>query len=273
MFESISKVLLITDMDGTFLPTNKIPSSKNLEAVKRFQDAGGKFSIATGRALQATEQYFQSFSVDFPFILCNGGMIYDPERKISLFDVFLPDCAKAYAEEIFNAFDTVGGEILTIDNVNVPRYTDMEKEHTKICKVTPKVVSMLDEIYGGWYKTLFCDTPENIDKIIDFVQSKNYKNVDFVRSAPVYYEMLPQNISKGTALKEMRKLCGLDDYTIVAVGDYNNDIEMLKAADVSFCPSNSTVEVKSASDHILENSCDEDAISAVIERIFRQVNN
>ena len=58
MFEDISKVLLITDMDGTFLPASKVPGKKSLEAIERFQNAGGKFSIATGRAIQASSQYF-----------------------------------------------------------------------------------------------------------------------------------------------------------------------------------------------------------------------
>ena len=61
MFEDISKVLLITDMDGTFLPASKIPSEGNLKALQRFQQAGGKFSIATGRAIQASQQYFNDF--------------------------------------------------------------------------------------------------------------------------------------------------------------------------------------------------------------------
>lgn len=275
MFEDISKVIFITDMDGTFLPTNKIPSKKNLEAVKKFQKLGGRFSIATGRGLQAAKQYFQSFSVDFPIILCNGGLIYDLNNKKSLYDVFLPDFAKKYAKEIFNKFDSLGGEVLTIDHVNIPkdRFTDTEVRHVEICKVEPNIVDTLDDISGEWYKTLFCDTIENIDKVIEFVESKDYKNVDFVRSAPIYYEMLPQNISKGTAVTKMRELCYIEDCVIVAAGDFNNDIEMLKNADFSFCPSNSTADVKAVCDIVLENSCDEDAIAAAIEYIISKSNN
>ena len=33
MFEDISKTVLITDMDGTFLPASKLPTRKCLEAV------------------------------------------------------------------------------------------------------------------------------------------------------------------------------------------------------------------------------------------------
>ena len=70
MFEDINKVLLITDMDGTFLPASKIPSQKDLAAIKRFQNNGGKFSIATGRSLQASRQYFKSFDVNAPILMC-----------------------------------------------------------------------------------------------------------------------------------------------------------------------------------------------------------
>lgn len=272
MFEDISKIIFITDMDGTFLPASKIPSKKNLEAVKKFQKLGGRFSIATGRALQATKQYFDSFTVDFPFILCNGGMIYDPQTQKSIYDVFLPDFAKNYARELLDEFETLGGEILTIDAVNVPKYTQMEIDHTKMCKVTPKMVSSFDEIDGGWYKVLFCDEPEKIDKLIEFVRTKNYTGVDFVRSAPVYYEMLPLDITKGSAVEAMKKICDISHCTIVAAGDFNNDIEMLRAADFSFCPSNATDEVKAVCDVVLENSCEEDAISAAIEYIIEKSN-
>lgn len=272
MFDDISKVIFITDMDGTFLPTNKIPSKKNLEAVKKLQSLGGRFSIATGRGLQATTQYFDSFTVDFPFILCNGGMIYDLQNEKSLYDVFLPEYSEAYAQDILDRFSNLGAEILTLNDVNVPRFTETEKEHVRICKVTPKLVENLDEIDKGWYKVLFCDEPENIDKVIEYVESCNFTGVDFVRSATTYYEMLPPDITKGSAVEAMRRICDVSDCTIVAAGDFNNDIEMLKAADFAFCPSNATDEVKSVCDVVLENSCDEDAIAAAIEYIINMSN-
>lgn len=83
--------------------------------------------------------------------------------------------------------------------------------------------------------------------------------------------MLPQNISKGSALKKMREICGFEDYTFVAVGDYNNDIEMIKYADVGICPQNASEDVKKASDIILDVTCEQDAISEVINYIFKQL--
>ena len=270
MFEDISKIVLITDMDGTFLPASKIPSKKNLEAVKRFQDAGGKFSIATGRAIQAASQYFEDFNVNCPIIMCNGGMVYDVNTKKQIYDVYLPDNARNFTAKILKDNPDVGCEVLRLDNVYVPHMTAMEKKHCNICKVNP-IICSIDDIPDNWYKVLFTNIPDKLRNLINYTLHYNFDNVDFVISAPQYYEMLPQNISKGTALKKMKEICHMDDYTFVAVGDYNNDIEMIQCADVGICPSNAADDVKEASDIVLDVSCEEDAIASVVEYIFSKI--
>lgn len=272
MFEDISKVLLITDMDGTFLPASKIPGKKTLDAVKRFQQAGGRFSIATGRSLQASQQYFDTVNVNCPIIMCNGGMIYDINSKEQIYDVFVPRETKRIVAEILADNDYVGCEVLRLDNVYVVNLTELEQKHLEICKVTDPVVSDIDNIPDDWYKVLFAVEPEKMQRLIDYISAKGYTGVDFVRSAPEYYEILPQNISKGYALKMMREVCGMQDFTFISVGDYNNDIEMIKEADIGFCPSNAADDVKAAADIILEQSCEQDAVAAVIEYIFERTS-
>ena len=270
MFEDISKVLLFTDMDGTFLPASKIPSSKNLAAIKKFQEAGGKFSIATGRAIQASQQYFNDFEVNAPIIMCNGGMVYDLVNQKQIFDVYLPVKAKKFTDQILKDNPEVGCEVLRLDEVYVPNYTEMERIHCGICKVSP-VLCNVNDIPDNWYKVLFTNVPEKLPDLINYIEKQTFDNVDFVISAPQYFEMLPQNISKGSALKKMREICGFEDYTFVAVGDYNNDIEMIKYADVGICPLNASEDVKKASDIILDVSCEQDVISEVIDYIFKQL--
>ena len=137
--------------------------------------------------------------------------------------------------------------------------TPMEKRHNEICKLIP-VQCAVDEIPDkNWYKVLFAVEPERMDELINYVAKKGYKGVDFVRSSIEYYEILPQNISKGTALEELRKACG------------NNDIELLQAADVAYCPLNAAEEVKKVADKVFEQSCEEDFIAAVIDEIFEKL--
>ena len=269
MFESISKVVLITDMDGTFLPSDKIPSKGNLEAVKRFQSDGGKFAIATGRAIQAADQYFNKITVNCPIIMCNGGMVYDIVNNKHIYDVYLPSMARNIVKNIIDNNQFVGCEILRDDGVYVPKMTELEKIHNKICKVEP-IECSVDDIPDNWYKVLFAVEPENMQTLIDYVKSQSWSNVDFVRSSKEYYEILPLNVTKGYGLEIMRNKCNMKDYTFVAVGDYNNDIEMLKTADVGVCPSNAADDVKEIADIVLDVSCDEDAIATVIDYIYKQ---
>lgn len=274
LFDDITKILLITDMDGTFLPSSKIPSQENVESINRFMKAGGKFSIATGRSLQASQQYFDTFSVNCPIIMCNGGMVYDLADKRQIYAVYLPVSARELTARILKDNPQAGCEVLPIENVFVPNMTDMESQHCNICKVDP-VLCGISEIPDNWYKVLFADTPERLPILIDYVDKikDDYSDIDFVISAPTYYEMLPKNISKGSALNELCKACGFDDFTVVAVGDYNNDIEMLRNADVGICPSNAVEEVKAVADILLDVSCEENAIAAVVDYIFKNINN
>ena len=267
MFEDISKVLLITDMDGTFLPSSKIPGRKSTDAIAKFQKDGGKFSIATGRAIQAAQQYFDSFSVNCPIIMCNGGMVYDLADRRQIYDVFVPDNTREIVSEILRDNPEVGCEVLTLDAVYVPQMSPLEAKHNVICKVDP-VICSVDEIPQNWYKVLFAFEPDRMDTLMDYVEKRGWSGVDFVRSAPEYYEILPQNISKGSALEKMRTLCGMEDHTFVAMGDYNNDIEMLQAADFAICPSNAVDEVKQVCDLVLDRSCEEDAVAAALEYIY-----
>ncbi len=267
----LQKVLLVTDMDGTFLPDNKIPTQGNLTAVRRFIAAGAKFSIATGRALQAAQQYFQQIPVNAPAILCNGGMIYDIHAKKSLHDVFLTPVAAEIMQDLLVQFPDAGCEILTEREVYVPQFNDLEHEHNQICQIIPAEISIAQafDLPADWYKVLFANTPERILAMAEYVKTKSYgKAAEFVISAPVYFEMLPHGISKGTALEKLRTAGGFEDFTICAVGDFYNDLEMLEYADLAFCPANGADEAKAVSDIVLTKTNNADAVAEAMEYLM-----
>ena len=53
MIERISDILIVTDVDGTLLREADGLSAENREAIKRFTDKGGHFTVSTGRAIEA----------------------------------------------------------------------------------------------------------------------------------------------------------------------------------------------------------------------------
>lgn len=263
------KLCIITDLDGTLLPASKIPLQRDLQAIRKFEQSGGVFTVATGRTVQASQHYIELLTLKSPMIVFNGAMIYYPDSGERLILQALPEKAKAMTAEIFREQPHAGIEVLCAEDTWVVNNTDTEKEHIQICQVTPKYGNV-EEIEGIWLKVLFSMFPEDIPAFMDYIKDKHFQHVDFIRSEKKFYEMLPQNISKGSALSEYRRLSGMEEFKFIAVGDYDNDIEMLKAADFAVCPANAAESVKAVSDLILSRTCEEGAMEELIMKLLHQ---
>ena len=85
----------------------------------------------------------------------------------------------------------------------------------------------------------------------------------FIRSERTLYEILPRGIHKGTALEKLCPLVGIDPRRTIAVGDYNNDIGMLRTAGVGVAVDNASPEAKAAADYITVGH-EQHAIAAII---------
>lgn len=269
MFKDISKVLLITDLDGTLLPHSKVLSQKDIDAISKFVSSGGNFSVATGRPLESVTLYFEQLNISAPIILYNGSAIYDVNHKKYLWSKYLSENCKELISDVLNKFSNASAEILTTEGIFALQINDTEKYHISITNTEP-IQCTLDEIKGDWLKALFAVEPEEMDELISYIDKEKYSDLSFVQSCRFFYEVLPFNISKGSALKILKNKCDYNSHTIVAVGDYYNDIEMLKIADVGVATANANDDVKDIADIVLDKTCDENAIANLIEYIFSQ---
>ncbi len=268
MFEHPSKICIVSDLDGTLLPPDKVPLKRDLDAIRRFEAAGGMFSIATGRTIQAAVRYQQELGLHYPMIVYNGAAIYDAHEERVLFSETLPDEAREITGEILEAHPNVGVEVLRAEATYVVRNTEYEKKHIALCGVEPCYCSLNEIPAGNWLKVLFAMTPEEIPSFIADIQGKQYCGVDFIQSADIFYEMMPHNVTKGSALTAYRNLPGMEGKTFVAVGDYNNDIAMLRAADFSAVPANAVPAAKAAANLVLRSSCLQGAMEELISYLL-----
>ena len=268
----IRKVIILSDMDGTLLNSKKEISDTDRAAIEKFTQLGGKFTVATGRTLQSFEQYRNMLDLPMPVVMYNGGGIYDYTKSKMVYSRFLPCSARNIAAELLRLMPEVGGEVLTTDGTYVFSNTDYMEYHTRICGITPNFEDIDKIPDNGWFKVLFTIAPEDIPNLEILVRHLGYdKEADFVKSSDIFLEMLPKGSSKGSALTEYRRLEGMEDMTFVAIGDFNNDIEMLKAADIGACPANAEEEVKQAADIILESTNDQGAVAELINYIISKI--
>lgn len=236
---------LLTDLDGTLLTPEKTLSPEDAAAIAAFRQKGGLFSIATGRGTQATQEFLDLLKPDFPAVMYNGALLYDPAAQQTVGAAHLPAGTKEILLELMREFPDVGAEVLAPEGVFVLQDNPYERRHLEITHI-PFVMKTLDEIPPEQcYKSLFAGAPERISEMLEFVKQERFQLVNFTRSHQWFLEILPHDTSKGTALTKLRRF--LPEGTVIgAAGDFDNDIAMLLAADYCGCPANSQQSVLDA---------------------------
>ena len=260
-----SNTVLITDLDGTLLPQSKILNEKDLNAIKYFRQNGGIFTIATGRIIQASEQFFDVLKPDAPVILNNGGLIYDIDKKETVYEHCIDKSAMEYTVALMEKFPEMGVEINFPDGIFVVRMTEWERRHLDMTHL-PYTEKNLEEIpKSGWCKVLYSMGGGRVKELSDYAEAMGWDKTSFVISGDFLFECLPKGCTKGSALKKLWELEKWNTFTVVAAGDYNNDLEMLEFADIAIAPQNAQDIVKNSADYVTRATCEEGAIAEAIE--------
>lgn len=260
-----SNTVLITDLDGTLLPQSKILNQKDINAIEYFRQNGGIFTIATGRIIQASEQFFEPLKPDAPVILNNGGLIYDIDKKETLYEKCIDEASLQYTVDLMEKFPEMGVEVNLPDGIFVVRMTEWERRHLDMTHL-PYTEKNLDEIpESGWCKVLYSMGGGRVTELSDYAAKMSWDKTSFVISGDFLFECLPKDCTKGSALKELWSIEKWDTFTVAAAGDYNNDIEMLEFADIAIAPQNAQDIVKNSADYVTKATCEEGAIAEAID--------
>lgn len=258
--------LLVCDMDGTLLDSNKQISRENSEAAKYFVEKGGSFTIATGRMARSIEQYMPLLPVNAPVILYNGSVIYDFQRKEVLWYKLLPAEVRNVVIHLMDRFPEMGVEVFYKDKMYIVKRNDMTDMHIKRAEFSP-IFLPLEEISDGWYKVLLAWEHEKLLEVERFMK-ENIINEEssfyIVFSEPVFLEILSKEASKGTALKELLRMLGISRSNVIAVGDNLNDIDMIETAGIGIAVENAHEELKKVADYCFTHN-DDHVLAQIVE--------
>jgi HAD superfamily hydrolase (TIGR01484 family) len=248
-------ILILSDFDGTFAGAGGRIVPENIEAIERFKALGGHFTFATGRLPSMMEKVFPDFRkvVNAPLVMCNGAILFDPfENKIIAETVFDGKKARVDVRAILDRFPTLRFAVYTDDGVLLGGYTP-------------------EEVPGNrWRKiNLHADSEELAIALRDHVRAAYPREYACYRSSYAFAEIVDVTVNKGSRIPFLRQYFaerGIEKSLVAGIGDFENDIALLKSADVAFCPSNAIDAVKALCDHIL---CDHDegAVATMIEII------
>ncbi len=262
-------VLICTDLDGTLLRKDKSISRENIEAIEYFKAGGGLFTIITGRMPYYVTDICDQVMPNAPFGCVNGGGLYDFEKKEYVWKYAMADGVPEITKCIDEKFPDVGIQVCTFNKTFFCKENNTMKIFRKLTGL-PNLVCHYTEVEGPIAKILF-GSEEN-EEILNIEKTLKAHPLadrfDFIRSARSLFEILPKGMSKGTSIEKLSEILKIEKNKIVAIGDYDNDVAMFKAAGVSIAVSNACHKAKEAADYITVSN-EENAIAQVIYDLER----
>ncbi len=259
--------LLVSDIDGTLLTKGIIPS-RNIEAIDWFRAEGGVFALATGRVALAAKYSYEKAHANPVVLSSHGGLIYDFNQEKILYHRTLDEACKSVFFDVIKQFPFLGVEVFSGLNLYEYRTSPGTRFHIAyediICAPLPE-----DITEPTWTKVIFmAETEEELFSVFKYCQKLSLDFCRFVLTSNTknarYLEMLPPDVNKGNGLKELKRLFGAK--RTYGIGDFYNDLELIRDADVGAATAEAPEELKSLADYVT-GPCKEGAVADFIEQI------
>ena len=279
-------IAIASDVDGTLL-TSKHELHPRTEAaiclaVQQVQSSSSSpnknilqyFFPATGKtrkgALDSLGPAMRKLLSNLPGVFIQGLYCVDEEGQV-VFEQRLSSSAIEKAEELCK---TDGLVLLGYDGDTLysNKDSDFAREiHTKWGEPIPKFLSSnFHEHPNGFHKLLVMDP--DTDKLTNEVRPKlqalaDRNQASVTQAIPTMLELLPEGCSKALGVEKLCDALGIDPTReLLAIGDAENDVEMLKLAAIGVAVNNACTIAKEAADVTMPESNDEGGAGAAMER-------
>ena len=259
--------LVVCDLDGTVLTYDSRLSPVVGEAMQAVVDAGVWITIGTGRGYQTLRRHLGSVPVNAPLICCNGGLIIEPATREVLHTLPMP---LALAHKVLRACQEEGLEALvSLDDLQTVLH--YQPSHARFLlrrhgTIIRENVDPADEMARAPHKVLvMTEYPDLTAAAIARVQESVKGEARVLASGPVTIELAWPGISKAWALSWLAAFLGVAREHTIAIGDGNNDVEMVNWAGLGIAMGNATPAVKDAADWIAPD-VDEGGLAAALRQ-------
>ncbi|MBC5649399.1 Cof-type HAD-IIB family hydrolase [Christensenella tenuis] len=249
--------LLALDIDGTLIADmgmNVAP--RDMDAIKRARAAGVYVTLATGRILETAKRWIHALRIDLPIIICNGADIRDGEKSW-----FRDSIPKEATRDIMAAYRGTGQKryifsdnkiYCTKDDYYQVLFDKWQQGEEAVFPVVIKDTEeeMYREMYADAEKVLVWSPVIELEPQLRDIAQTFAGKYNVVRGEERNVEFNKLGVSKGSGLKKLAELLGVQMEQVMAIGDGGNDVEMLRAAGVGVAMENAMEEARAAADYI-----------------------
>lgn len=260
--------LIAVDLDGTLLNSKHQITERTEKALKTAIERGVQVVLATGKTRQSARDIIPRLGINTPGIYLQGLTIYQPDGSISYQKTLDAELARqviTFAEDRGFVVVAYSGTHILVRTASVEGRKLTEDYHEPAPEVVGPLQNILDEMPIHKLIAVRLDEPRRINALRWQLGLQLDGRGRLVQALPDMLEILPPGASKGAALKVLLKELGISANEMLAIGDAENDIEMIKLAGIGVAVGNAVQSLKDAADHIVASN-DEDGVGEAVER-------
>lgn len=270
--------LLALDMDGTLLNSDLKISQENKMVIEELKKMGVVVTIATGRTYPAIIAYARELNIDVPIIAYNGGIIkylhdgriiysnnIPVEQCINTIDIckeFDVDCYLYSENKIFiekqgfllEFYEEINKNLKEQEKIEVVNVKDMKNS----LKEDPKIYKIV----------VFSDNANAVSEVSKKLLKEG--NLEVYKSSDCFLDVTNKGVSKGIGVKKLAEYLEIAKEEIIAVGDSDNDISMLKYAGLGIAMGNAIEETKQAADYVTDSNNENGVANAIRKLVLNE---
>lgn len=269
---------LVLDIDGTLVDEQSLIRPRTRAAIARARAEGVVVMLATGRSSWGTRDIVDQLELDTPSIVVNGAGVYDRREDRLIEHYALPEemvanlLAFVAREQLLPIVSSTSGQysrhtegpeasiIADIRSLRLVPFDELpRRDVTRVTVFSLSHVSSLslhDDVRraAGDFAAYYTHFPLSA-------------LAHFRASTAQVVDAQPDCNGKAEALRVLHERYGIAPERVVAVGDANNDLTILRAAGLGVAMGNATPEAKAAANRVIGNN-DSDALAQLIEELF-----
>lgn len=267
--ENLMIKLIASDMDGTLLNHDLIVPSENIKAIKKAQEAGIEFMIATGRGIHEALPLLEQYQLNPAFITLNGAQVFDEDKQIQV-ELPLKSTATDQIIAILRKHQLYF-EIITnqgiFSNSKVQRINNIANLITNLNPETPFKLAVA--LSSARLELMNIKYLEDYDQLLNYPNLKIFKIIAFDSNPPAKFNAVKKELladlkdaikitasseynieindikaQKGIALRKYAERKGITAAEVMTLGDNVNDTTMIEYAKYSVAMGNAVDSIK-----------------------------
>lgn len=249
----MEKYLITIDLDGTLMYDLSSYDEETFAYLRHLKSLGHKIVIATGRPLRSSYFVYQLLGLDTPIINYNGAYITNPaDPAYPVTDIRIP------RQELFNIIEVLQDGLINIfceihDDIFVHDYNPQIHDFIHLDGGRMFAGELSKILTADPHGALIFVKDSHLNLLYEYVEHNRGNNIEARHWKVSGYDIVeiyhPQ-VDKKEGMLQAARFYNIKPENIIAIGDGNNDIGMVKAAYHGVAMGNASPLVKQVAKHL-----------------------